>query len=80
MTAKDTELLDYRTTENLWIPTTPISDASGSLTGSDLLDVGDTTEGDSSSDDGELEEFLLDAFCDSKPSEEQAADVLQVGI
>lgn len=85
--AHDLEPLDYRTSENLWIPS---NETSSLLVDAEPPDVSSTEPfeaGDSSSlsgsddpsNDPEMEEFLLDALCDFDPQDLQS-DVLQICI
>jgi len=81
--ALDYEPLDFRTTENLWIPaaSSSPSPAERSSPSSDVCaDAGvEASGGWDDSSDSEMEEFLLDAFSDFDAKEAQA-DVLQVCV
>eukprot|EP00567_Pseudictyota_dubia_P007241 CAMPEP_0197434410 /NCGR_PEP_ID=MMETSP1175-20131217/2149_1 /TAXON_ID=1003142 /ORGANISM="Triceratium dubium, Strain CCMP147" /LENGTH=360 /DNA_ID=CAMNT_0042963123 /DNA_START=54 /DNA_END=1137 /DNA_ORIENTATION=- len=81
--ALDYEPLDFRTTENLWIPAASSSPSSAerSSPSSDVCaDAGvEASGGWDDSSDSEMEEFLLDAFSDFDAKEAQA-DVLQVCV
>jgi len=74
-TAQDYEPLEYRTNENASSTPVPLSPSlphggRSSSSGAEKLDGGDIF-------DGEMEDFLLDAFCDFNPEEAQE-DIMRV--